>query len=217
MGYRAWIQLWTPPLLRRRWGSRFAFVPATLADAVLEAVRQAARASSIGSGPDDAVGLHAASRRIEPGLDATTATLRQRCQAAWISWAEAGTGPGLLARLGEWLPGATWDVYADRDWPTLDAESGVWWSRFFVVCRSHPWTSWAVGGGRVVGDRTVTVGSTAPPWVVESARRLIRRHKAAHEQCPWVGLPIDGASISSAGLVSGPGYVAFWPITERST
>lgn len=217
MGYREWIQLWTPPLLRRRWGSRFAFMPALAADAVLEAVRQAARASSIGSGPDDAVALHAAARRIEPGLDETTATLRQRCQDAWTSWAEAGTGPGLLARLQEWLPTATWGVYSDRDWPYRDVASGVWWSRFWVVCASHPWVAWYVNDGHLVGDRTVTVGTTAPPWVVESVRRLIRRHKAAHEQCIWLAVPVDGATISSYGVVSGTGYVAYWPITQRSS
>lgn len=222
MSYRKWLDsIPLPGWLRRHWGARFAYIPAILADAVLEAVRQGVRARFPSVAPEDALIYLAEDRLLEPGLEEDPETLRRRILDVWKAWEWGGTERGLLSQLRAWLPSANWRVIANREWsvppegreasPNWDPGHGrpgdpdyrpprgkcairgeEWWSRMWVLLQHpHPWAPWYYGDEGARFGEGKTYGSTALRAHVEAVGRIVRLWKAGHEYVPAVIVNLD--------------------------
>lgn len=232
--YRQWLDdAPLPSWLRARWAFRWLYLVAVFADAIGEATMQAVKARFIDTCPDDAVPYIGDDRQIEIGIGEPLSSYRERLKGAWQAWAMAGTEAGLLAQLQAWLPDATWSIVANGEWsvppdgrpasPGLVAIDGAdWWSRMWVLCQGgHPWRAWLLGDppdgdGILLGDTSVSIGSTAIPYHAETCARIVRKWKAGHEYVPHVLVNLDTVIIGTdvpIGTFELGGDVARWPVS----
>lgn len=97
-----------------------------------------------------------------------------------------------------------------------------WWSRMWVLLQQpHPWKPWKLGDpplgdGILLGDGSVTIGSTALPHHAEACARIVRLWKAGHEYVPHVIVNLDTVILGTdvpLGTFNLGGSAAYWPVS----
>lgn len=188
----------TVPWLQGHFGIRWLYMIGLVFDALSEATKLATKARFVETAPDDAIPRLARDAALEPGLDESLDTLRNRVGDAWEAWPTAGTEAGLLGQLRVWFPGTDIALISNREWsvappgrppsPGKVAITGDdWWSRMYVVI--GPQTRWQDDGtwdDEGVWDDGGTWDSTAFLFEIEAAKRIVRDWKAGHEYVPAI-------------------------------
>jgi hypothetical protein len=190
--FRQYAAELSPTVLQGEIGQRF--IAGTLGlffDLLSERVVQGVRARLLNyrDQPLDAV-AYLADERMSPRYAVDTdATHLARVRNAWARWAQAGREAGMLDELAAFgLLDA--EIILDSDW---DWDGAEYWSRFWVVVHApHPWTYPPdLADPGLVLDGTWTLGSSATPEEVDTARRIVRRWKPAHMICSHIIVVFD--------------------------
>lgn len=208
--YRSWAKQLSPASLVFEWGPRLVETIGLTIDMLAEWAVNAGDASMLES-PDfapDALGLIGAQRRLPRYAPETDAGYKARVRAAWESWPQAGTRPGLIAQLAAaGMTAKVKEMYHPNRVGTQDAEE-YWdwdgdednWSRIWVVIEDHPWPPWLLGeepigsgvtlGAAPLGDGA-TLGSIATEADIEMVRSIVRAWKPGHVVCTFIILVLD--------------------------
>ena len=176
---------------RRFFGGAFAL----MADALASWSVQSGRATSFSdpNQPTDALSM-IGEERLSPRYAIDTDVMyKARLKDAWNRWLQGGSELGMLAELAAF--GITAHTKLDNDW---DWDGTAYWSRFWVVVTSHPWTEGPeLGDPGLVLDGTWTFGSSATPEEVDTVRKIVRRWKPGHMICLHIVIVFDLANWNS--------------------
>jgi hypothetical protein len=195
----------------------------TQLDALEQGARDAAKCALVERCPEDAIGYHAAARRLElyPGESVTT--WRARVAAAWSALHWLGTKKGIEDALkaigfatakvhstadaapGWWAPAwppaprnpkpEWWDASGAPAWPVAHGDT-TWWSRFWVVLDApgpFGWTASTTWGSKNWGGFLWGIDG-ATEAQVQLVRRVVERWRPAHEVCDGILVNFGGTS-----------------------
>lgn len=206
----------SPTWMSREFGEKFVLgLMGYMGDALLEASLNATRAPWLleETSPQDAVDLQVYETGLRRYPSETDAEHRARVQDPWTTWGTAGSKDG-TGGVGEGIEGQLHlagypnaFTMADYEW-TFDADSGVWWSRFWVIipASDHSWTDDGAWDDPGVYDDGYVWDMTATEEEIRSLRQLIRTFKGAHDICPSIIVMRDGELWDfPSGLWSDPG------------
>lgn len=167
--------------------------------------------------PDDALPLIGSGRNMPQYPSETAAQYRTRLEAAWTSWIQAGNEAAMLAQLAAIgcsniefkKPTAalgTWDW--DSALPSWQQGGGgvAYWSRFYLVIKTHPWTtSGTIGDGSLIGDGSM-IGLSATAAEIATLKAIVDKWKPAHVTCPWIIVVTNLAGWATSGVPNGTWY-----------
>jgi len=161
------------PWIAGYYGTAWAEVHGTIANAISRGATDAIGARHIARRTVDALPLASLDRMIDRATDETDAQLRARLLAAWDSWAGAGTVDGLVAALAA-------SGFAAQ---VIEGYGGEWWSFRVEITAYPPGTLLTpVTDVQQWGAPGLTWGGVSP-YAADLIRNTIRRYKSAHSKC----------------------------------
>lgn len=238
----ATFRIGTPWMQRRvfgriRWGIRL------LLDADWALLEEGIKARMPGVGTPEALPYIGNDRQIDRGPSETDASYIERLRGAFDTWRTAGNVRTLLEQLrfyfypadllsilavsnrGVWhaiepVTGVvTKQVPAANNWVWDEHEPTRWWRGWIVIdVTGGKWVPWQVGtSGKVIGDPTLTIGSTATPQEVASVRKIVLKWKPAHVHAMHIVLHMAPAWIDTTAAPGSPMPVGDFgnPVTRR--
>lgn len=180
MDYRDYLLKIAPSRFKRPFGQAWLHIKGLLADAFVEATRQAIKAKDPLSAPGDALQWIASERGLEKYSVETEESWRNRLASAWSAWAQSGTRQaieGALQLAGVVAP----YVFEVVDWSSIDEPND--WNRFWVIIpQPHTWLSdglWQDGG---LWDETANASwnSSATIDEISFLFRVVNTFRPAH-------------------------------------
>lgn len=179
------------------YGRAWQRVFGTVADVQLGRLRDAVSASWPTYAPEDALTYIADERDLErlgvlpSGTPEALAVYRPRLRAAWRIWRRGGSAEGVVEALS-WMAVAA-RVLRRQDYappptagtPYVRTFARMAWAQFDLLTGATPDLGLLKWGDFAWGDGS-TWGTTLSVDDIASMRRLIRRHKAAHETCTYL-------------------------------
>lgn len=213
--YREHTYNLSPPFMRGTLGERLVGYQGLQLDIIAEATHRSVLARWIYSPelPDDAVSRIGDERSMPRYPIESSADHLARLKEAWNAWAEAGTDKGMIKRFAEL--GLTVTIQENHTWD-WDGDSD-YWSRFWVVIATHPWSGPPTWDSPGIWDDGGVWDVSASQQEVETLRSIVRRWKPARMICDsiivvhtpgsWSGTP-DGTWDQWANRDTGAAYIS---------